>query len=191
MSTKIRTGYRSEFVEDREEFVVAGRHGGSWQECAHRERIDEPVVELLIAHGVGDRQRSRAVALRLGQHDALQVDAKIFLRGPSEEPLRVDRAGEVGVEVAALRHAIEERAQRGVIVARRREAGRGDDGVEFAGEQDEAEQDDEGRQEDNGKDDPAPQGFAPALLFAAPSYRSNVPNSIAGKPRASVRLAPR
>ena len=75
----------------------------------------------------------------------------------------------MGVEVAALRHAIEERAQRGVIIARRREAGRGDDRVEFAGKQDEAEQEDEGRQENNGKDDPAPQGFAPALLFAAPS----------------------
>jgi hypothetical protein len=45
----------------------------------------------------------------------------------------------VGVEVAALRHAIEKRAQRGVIIARRREADRGDDRVEFAGEQDEAE----------------------------------------------------
>jgi hypothetical protein len=75
----------------------------------------------------------------------------------------------VGVEVAALRHAIEERAQRGVIVARRREAGRGDDRVEFAGELNEAKQEDEGRQEDDGKDDPAPQGFAPALFFAAPS----------------------
>ena len=75
----------------------------------------------------------------------------------------------MGVEVAALRHAIEERAQRGVIIARRREAGRGHDRVEFAGEQNEAEQEDERRQKNNGKDDPAPQGFTPARLFPAPS----------------------
>ena len=74
----------------------------------------------------------------------------------------------MGVEVAALRHAIEERAQRGVIVARRHETGRGHDRVEFAGEQNKTEQEDERRQEHNGKDDPAPQGFTPALLFPAP-----------------------
>ena len=47
-------------------------------------------------------------------------------------------------------------------------AGRGHDRVEFAGEQNKTEQEDERRQEHNGKDDPAPQGFTPALLFPAP-----------------------
>ena len=70
------------------------------------------------------------------------------------------------MEIAAFRHAIEERAQRGEIIARGLEFGCGDDGVEFAGEQDETEQEDESRQEDDGKDDAKSQGFAPALLFA-------------------------
>ena len=70
------------------------------------------------------------------------------------------------MEIAAFRYAIEERAQRCEIIARGLESGCGDDGVEFAGEQDETEQEDESRQEDDGKDDAASQGFAPALLFA-------------------------
>src|SRR5262249_13528864 len=31
---EMRAGYFAEFVEEREEFVVAGRHGGRWQEGA-------------------------------------------------------------------------------------------------------------------------------------------------------------
>ena len=77
---EMRAGHRSEFVEGGEEFVVAGRHGGGWQECAHRERIDQPVVELLVAHGIGDRHRSRTVALRFWHHDPLGIDAKLAAR---------------------------------------------------------------------------------------------------------------
>jgi hypothetical protein len=50
MSTKCEPD--AEFLEGREEFVVAGRHGWRWQEGAHRERIDQLVVELLVAHGI-------------------------------------------------------------------------------------------------------------------------------------------
>src|SRR5215469_1429196 len=32
---EMRAGYFAEFLEGREEFVVAGRHGGRWQERAH------------------------------------------------------------------------------------------------------------------------------------------------------------
>ena len=55
---ELRAGYRSEFFEGREEFVVARGHGGSWQEPAHRECIDHPVIERLVAHGIGDGHRS-------------------------------------------------------------------------------------------------------------------------------------
>jgi hypothetical protein len=84
-----------------------------------------------------------------------------LLRGPGDEPLRVNRAGEVGVKVAALRHSIKKCAQRGVIIARRFEVGCRDDGVEFAGEQGNTQQENEGGQEDDGKDDPASQGLPP------------------------------
>ncbi|HEU4359071.1 MAG TPA: hypothetical protein VFR54_11495 [Xanthobacteraceae bacterium] len=67
----------------------------------------------------------------------------------------------MGVQVAAFRHAMQERAQRGVILARRLELRRGDDRVEFAGEECKAKQEDERRQEDDGKDDPASQDFCP------------------------------
>jgi len=50
----------------------------------------------------------------------------------------------VGVEVSALRHAAQESAQLGVIVARGFEAGVGDDRVEVAGHHRQANDDDEG-----------------------------------------------
>src|SRR5262249_22697307 len=114
----MRAGYGSEPVEGGEEFVTPRRHGRAGQKIAHRERINEAVIEHLIAHRVRDRARSGAAALHFCQRPVLEVDAKILLRGPGDEPLRVDGAGEMGVEVAAFWHAIWERAQRGVIVAR-------------------------------------------------------------------------
>jgi hypothetical protein len=111
----------------------------------------------LIAHGIGDG--SVPAVARLAS--TTPAGRRKVPAPPSEEgPHRPRRRG----VSPPLRHAIEERAQRGVIIARRREAGRGDDRVEFAGEQDEAEQEDEGRQENDGKDDPAPQGFDPRFV---------------------------
>jgi hypothetical protein len=60
------------------------------------------------------------------------------------------------VQVAAFRHATKERAQGGVSLARLLELRRGDDRVEFAGEDGNAEQENEGRQEN--------EMFAPAAL---------------------------
>ena len=155
----MRAGYRSEFVEGREECVVARGHGGSRQERAHRERIDQVVIERLVAHGIGDGHHSRSVALRLCEHDVPEVYAKALLRGPGDEALGVNGAAEVGVEVAPLRHAMEESAQRRSIFARRIEGRRRDDRVEFARQYRQAQQDDEGRQQDDGKDDPTSQGL--------------------------------
>src|SRR5262249_26846600 len=76
-------------------------HRGSWQERAHRERIDQAVIERLGAHGIGDGHRSRSVALRLWQHDGLKVGAKALLRGPGDEAPGVNGAAEDGVGVAA------------------------------------------------------------------------------------------
>jgi len=45
---EMRAGYRSEPVERGEESVVSARHGRAEQEIAHRERIDEAVIELLV-----------------------------------------------------------------------------------------------------------------------------------------------
>ena len=69
------------------------------------------------------------------------------------------------MQVAAFRHAMKERAKRGVILPRRLELRSGDDRVEFAGEEGKAEQEDERRQEDGGKDDPASQDFCPGCAL--------------------------
>src|SRR5262249_30981574 len=105
------------------------------------------------------------VALRFRQDDVLEVDAKSFLYGPRDETLRVNGAGQVRVQVAAFRHAMKERAQRGVILACRFELRRRDGRVQFAGEECKAKQEDERRQEDDGKDDPASQEFCPGCAL--------------------------
>ena len=87
------------------------------------------------------------------------LDAKLLLRGPGDEALGVDGAGEVGVKVATLGHAMEESPQHRSIFTRRFEGGGGDDRVEFARQHRDAQQDDEGRQQDYGKDDPTSQGL--------------------------------
>jgi len=94
-----------------------------------------------------------------------------LLRGPGNEALRENGAAEVGVEVAALRHAMEESAQRRSIFARRFEGGRGDDRVEFARQHRDAQQDDEGRQQDDGKDDSASQGLPRCLRCSGKASR--------------------
>src|SRR5262245_34973295 len=141
---------------------------------AHRECIDHAVIERLVAHGIGDGHRSRSVALRLCHHDVPEVDATALLRGPGDEALRVNGTAEVGVEVAALRHAMEERTRRRTIVARRFEGGRRDDGVEFARQHRQAQQDDEGRQEDDGKDDPTSQSLPRYARYSAKLERISV-----------------
>jgi hypothetical protein len=72
----------------------------------------------------------------------------------------------VGVQVAALRHAIKKCAQCGGIIARRFECGCRDDGVEFAGKHGKPQQENEDGQEDDGKDDPASQGLPRSALAA-------------------------
>jgi len=53
----------------------------------------------------------------------------------------------MGVEIAALGHAVEEGAQLGVVAARRVEGGRGGNGVEIARDERQANDDDDGRQQ--------------------------------------------
>src|SRR5262249_50588069 len=103
-----------------------------------------------------------------------EVDAKALLHRPGDEALRVNGAAEVGVEVAALRHAMEERARRRTILARRFEGGRRDDRVEFARQHRQAQQDDEGRQEDDGKDDPMSQGLPRCARYSAKLERISI-----------------
>jgi uncharacterized protein YoaH (UPF0181 family) len=137
---------------------VIGRHRDGRHERARRERIDQTVIQILIAHGVSNGHVSRLVALRFRQQDMREVRAKTLLRAPGDVPLGVDGAGQMGVQVAALRHAAQEGAQLGMVVARRLEGGGGDDGVEFAPDPGDAQTDDRGQEEDDGNKDPASQG---------------------------------
>jgi hypothetical protein len=59
----------------------------------------------------------------------------------------------MGVEVAALGHAIEESPQRRPVSPRLFESCGRDGGVELAEEKSETQEPDEGRQQDEGKDD--------------------------------------
>ena len=93
----------------------------------------------------------------------------MLLGRPRDETLRIDRAGQMGVEVAALRHAAQERAQLGMVVARRVEAGGGDHRVELACDHGQANDDDDGRQKNDGEKNAACHRWPPAALHCRAS----------------------
>ena len=85
--------------------------------------------------------------MRLRRERVRQVGAEALLRRPGNEAFRVDGTGQMGVEIAALRHAVEEGAQLGMVAARGFESRCGGDGVEIARDERQANDDDDGRQQ--------------------------------------------
>jgi hypothetical protein len=75
--------------------------------------------------------------------------AKPLLRGPLDQPFCVDRPREMDVQVAALRHSVEEGAQRRMDVAQGIEALRGDCRIEVTGDHEKANGGDHRRQQDD------------------------------------------
>ena len=79
---------------------------------ARRERIDEAAVEAAVADGIGDGPHRTARGLRrrgaIEQDQPLPVHAEAVLDGPLHVALGVDRAREVALQVAALRHGAQE-----------------------------------------------------------------------------------
>ena len=106
----------TELGECPEEMIVPGlalrRH-----EAAHREGIDQLVVELLVLRHIGganvaglaDRLGLGAGLdrLRLGEGLGDRIDAQPILTADADEGLGIDRAVEMIVQVGALRHALE------------------------------------------------------------------------------------
>ena len=174
-----RAGGGAEFVERLEEFVVIGRNRDGRHERARRERVDQLIVKLLVVHGVG-RGHVAGLALRLRQQDVCRIRAEILLCRPGDEPFSVDGAGQVGVKVAALRHAPQEGAQVGEIGARRVEPGAGDDRVELARDHGQANSEEDGRQEENGDDNATCHGPPPCCTLFARKARMRAAKREAG-----------
>ena len=82
----------------------------------------------------------------------------MLLGRPRDETFRINGAGQMGVEVAALRHAVQERAQLGMVVSRRVEAGGGDHRVDL-----------DGRQKNDGENNAACHRWPPAVLHCPAS----------------------
>jgi hypothetical protein len=113
-----------------------------------------------IAHGLGDRRLVRR-AWRLDEEPVRKPHAKALLRGPVDQPFRVDRTREMDVQITALRHSVEECAQRRMVVAQGIEALRGDCRIEVTGDHEKANGGGHRRQQDDRKDDPASHGVPP------------------------------
>ena len=150
-------GDLAELRKGREELVVARRHRRRRQEEPHRHGVDHGVEFFLIAHGLGDRRLVGRAGL-LDEEPVRQPHAEALLRRPLDQRLRVDRTREMDMQVGALRHSVEERAQRRMVVAQGVEALRGDRSVEVTGDDEKANGGDRRRQQDDPKDDPASQG---------------------------------
>ncbi len=106
----------TELGERPEEMIVPGlalrRH-----EAAHREGIDQLVIEMLVlghiggsdVAGLADRLGlgARLDRLRLGEGLGDRIDAQPILTANADEGLGIDRPVEMIVQVGALRHALE------------------------------------------------------------------------------------
>ena len=131
----------AELAEGGEEMVVSRRLRRARAEIAHRQRIDDAVVGLLLgrrvgsADGFGDRRRAFAlVAGRIDDCVVAHLHAEAIGDGPGDIALGKDAARQMNVQVAALGHAVEEGAQRRRVGARVGERCGGDGGVPVAGE---------------------------------------------------------
>ena len=128
-----------EFIERVEEMIVAAGAGGG-NEAAHRERVDECVVEMLILVGLrgGDvagftRRAFGALdgfVFGLGKGERAWIDAELIFGGGANPGLGVDGTAEVTVEVGALGQIDEEGCKFEGIGAHSFECARG---AEFRG----------------------------------------------------------
>ena len=141
-------GRRRELAEGGEEMVVPGRLRRARAEIAHRQRVDDAVVDLLFGLRIdrSDRlfHRQRAgefVAGFPGDRVVACLHAQAIGNGPGDEPFGINAAGQVDMQVAAFRHAVEEGAQRRRIGARVGERCGGDGGAPVAGEPDGGDED--------------------------------------------------
>ena len=109
---------------------------------------------------------------------------RAVLRRPADQTLGIDAAGEMNVQVAALRHAAQECAQRGVVITQRLETRRGDDRRRSSGHNGKRATRSGRRNQDDGNNDPASQGQPPPRHCGA---RENLAHDPAQCKRASLR----
>ena len=112
------------FAERHEKLVVAGRLRRRRDVVAHGQRVDDVVVERLVGQRIGGRPGPRLVALllRVRRHDLVvgALHAELGRPRPADEIFRIDRAGQMHVQVGALRHRLR-KARSSVWSARRPE----------------------------------------------------------------------
>ena len=101
-------------AEHREEVVVSGL--ARVLPVAHRDGVNDVDIELGILEGVLDRHR-RHVARWPAEGQGPGIDALTFLRRPLNVRFRINRSGEVIVQVAALGHFAQKGQQQVGVVA--------------------------------------------------------------------------
>jgi hypothetical protein len=107
--------------EGAEEMIMCGHPLGG-HEAAHREGVDQGVVERLVLRQFGGRDlilfanrlelRASPHGLRLGKRLGVGIDAELVFNCVVEMGLGIDRAAQMAVEIGTLRHALEEVAKR-------------------------------------------------------------------------------
>jgi hypothetical protein len=116
----------AELGKRAEEMIVPGLALGG-HEAAHGEGVHELVIEVLVLGNVYGANAARLACglrlgagldrLRFGEGFGGRIDAEPVLTADAKESLGIDRAVEVIVKVGALRHTLEEDAQRQRISA--------------------------------------------------------------------------
>jgi hypothetical protein len=109
--------HRFKVVEGCKKMIVPRLSGGG-NKGAHGKGVDQLVIELLIAEGVGGRLaffatnrlwgKTASGAVGLGKDQGFVVDAEIVACGLTDEGFCIHSARQVSVQIGALRHGLEE-----------------------------------------------------------------------------------
>ena len=109
--------YRQKVIERCEKVVVARLLGGG-NKGAHGKGVDQLVIEFLLGEGVGGRLtffatnrlrgKTASGAVGLEKDQSFGIDAKIVACGLTDEGFCIHSARQVGVQIGALRHGLEE-----------------------------------------------------------------------------------
>ena len=161
-------------TESSEKLVMAGRYRRCPQKKSHRQRIHQLVIETLVARDIRHgRVSRRAIAGRIDNAHVGGAQAQAVPHRPLDQTFGIDAAGEMNVEVGALRHAPQERAHRGVVITQRFETRRSDYCGEVACDNDETRNEKCCRKGKNGDNGRASQD----LILGAPQRRGREPSA--------------
>ena|SRR6476661_9275068 len=114
----VTVGGGTKLAKGGKEMVMTGF--GASDELAHGQGVQQMAVKIALLQGdAGGRLAGGGIARRLRERKSGAVDTQAVLHGVLDKAFRIDRAGKMVMEIAALGHLLEKRMQKQRLVANR------------------------------------------------------------------------